>query len=162
MRVLPVISLIPHTTGRAPAREVVRHATPGADVATTMAVEVPAGRTVVHLSGTLPPAEAGPRGDLRAQTRGVLRALEVALRHIGLDCGDIVRLQVFLAGDAARGTPPDMVGFETAYREFFGTPRQPRLPARTVVQVAGLPEPGCLVEVEATAVRPMLQDPAPA
>jgi enamine deaminase RidA (YjgF/YER057c/UK114 family) len=40
------------------------------------------------------------------------------------------------------------------YTQFFGTEAQPNLPARSVVQVAGLANPGFLVEIEVTAVRP--------
>jgi enamine deaminase RidA (YjgF/YER057c/UK114 family) len=35
-----------------------------------------------------------------------------------------------------------------AYSQFFGTPAQPNLPARSTVQVAGLVTPGMLVEIE--------------
>jgi enamine deaminase RidA (YjgF/YER057c/UK114 family) len=40
-----------------------------------------------------------------------------------------------------------------AYRESFGTAAQPRLPARTAVQVSALPIPGALVEIEVVAAR---------
>lgn len=42
----------------------------------------------------------------------------------------------------------------TSYRKFFGTPEQPKLPARTTVQIPGLASPGMLVEIEVVAVRP--------
>ena len=44
-------------------------------------------------------------------------------------------------------------GFMAAYREFFGTPAQPNLPARSVMQVAGLVLPGWRVEIEVIAAR---------
>jgi enamine deaminase RidA (YjgF/YER057c/UK114 family) len=47
----------------------------------------------------------------------------------------------------------DNEGFSRAYAEFFGTPAQPHLVARTRVQVVGLVNPGWLVEVDAIAVR---------
>jgi enamine deaminase RidA (YjgF/YER057c/UK114 family) len=40
-----------------------------------------------------------------------------------------------------------------AYRERFGTPEQPNKPARSTMQVAGLVDPGWLVEIEVTAAR---------
>jgi enamine deaminase RidA (YjgF/YER057c/UK114 family) len=40
------------------------------------------------------------------------------------------------------------------YRQFFGTPQQPNLPSRSAMQVAALVNPGWLVEIEVTAVRP--------
>jgi enamine deaminase RidA (YjgF/YER057c/UK114 family) len=40
-----------------------------------------------------------------------------------------------------------------AYRERFATPQQPNKPARSTMQVAGLVDPGWLVEIEVTAAR---------
>ena len=54
---------------------------------------------------------------------------------------------VFLVGDPATGKM-DFKGFMEAYTQFFGTPDQPNLPARSAVQVAGLAAPGVLVEIE--------------
>ena len=42
----------------------------------------------------------------------------------------------------------------SAYREFFGTAAQPNRPARSTMQVAGLVDPGWLVEIEVTAAGP--------
>ena len=42
----------------------------------------------------------------------------------------------------------------TAYREVFGTAGQPNRPARSTMQVAGLVDPGWLVEIEVTAAAP--------
>lgn len=153
MRAVPVISLIP-TAMRSTAEPVTRHRMPGSDQPVAMAVEVPGGTTLVQLSSASPPLRPeGGFGDMRAQTRGVLRSVEGMLHRLGLGLGDVVRLQVFLVGDPARGGAVDHAGFAAAYREFFGTSRQPHLPARTVVQVAGLADPGWLVEIEATAAR---------
>jgi enamine deaminase RidA (YjgF/YER057c/UK114 family) len=40
------------------------------------------------------------------------------------------------------------------YRQFFGTPQQPKLPARSAFQIAALGNPGYRVEIEVIAVRP--------
>jgi enamine deaminase RidA (YjgF/YER057c/UK114 family) len=45
----------------------------------------------------------------------------------------------------------DFAGMMKAYREFFGTAAQPNTPARSTMQVAGLVDPGWLVEIEVTA-----------
>jgi enamine deaminase RidA (YjgF/YER057c/UK114 family) len=42
----------------------------------------------------------------------------------------------------------DFLGFMEAYTQYFGTAEQPNLPARSAVQVAGLVNPGMLVEIE--------------
>ena len=92
-------------------------------------------------------------GDTRTQTVGVLRAIEGTLGRLGLGLGDVVRMQVFLVGDPSRGGRMDFAGFMEGYRQFFGTAQQPNLPARSVLQVAGLANPAWLVEIEVTAVR---------
>ena len=68
--------------------------------------------------------------------------------------GDVVKMQVFLVGDPAKGGKMDFAGFMEGYTEHFGTAEQPNLPSRSVMQVAGLANPGFLVEIEVTAVRP--------
>lgn len=145
----------------AAAQEVVRHRTPGSNFPIAMAVEVPAGATTVMVSGMVPAvADANaPRnslaafGDTRTQTVSVLTRIEASLRSIGLSLADVVRMQVFLVGDPGRSGRMDFEGFMAAYTEYFGTAAQPNLPARSVMQVAGLVNPGWLVEIEVTAVR---------
>lgn len=153
MRVLPVIALIPTLATPAAPNEIVRHRTPGSDVPVASAVEVQGGVSMVHLSGVAPPLARSDLGDTRAQTISVLGTIEATLARLGLDLGDIVRMQVSLVGDPARGGRMDAEGFMDAYRGFFGTPFQPNLPARTVVQVAALANPDWLVEIEVSAAR---------
>jgi enamine deaminase RidA (YjgF/YER057c/UK114 family) len=99
----------------------------------------------VFVSGTAPVADDGgvfAPGDLHAQT---LRCFDIALRALagaGGSVTDVVRTRVYLvAGDrweeAAR-----------AHGELFAEVR----PASTFVVVAGLLDPGWLVEVEVDAV----------
>lgn len=153
----------PAPAAAAPAQgEVVRHRIPNSDFPIARAVEVPPGRTTVYVSGAVPPvvdatapAEAVARfGDTRTQTRGTLESIGRTLTALGLTHGDVVKMQVFLVGDPARGGRMDFAGFMEAYREFYGTVAQPNLPARSVMAVAGLVNPGWLVEIEVTAVRP--------
>lgn len=61
---------------------------------------------------------------------------------------------MFLVGDPAKEGKMDFAGFMEGYTQFFGTEEQPNLPARSVFQVAGLANPGYLVEIEVIAVRP--------
>ncbi|MGB3769286.1 MAG: hypothetical protein WA947_22230 [Phormidesmis sp.] len=44
-------------------------------------------------------------------------------------------------------------GFMAGYTQFFGTEEQPNLPSRSAMQIAGLVNPGWLVEIEVVAVR---------
>jgi enamine deaminase RidA (YjgF/YER057c/UK114 family) len=73
--------------------------------------------------------------------------MDASLKDMGLGFGDVVKMNVFLVGDPTTGKM-DFKGFMDAYTQFFGTPQQPNLPARSAVQVAGLASAGVLVEVE--------------
>ncbi|MBB2487885.1 hypothetical protein H5407_21840 [Mitsuaria sp. WAJ17] len=145
----------------APSPEVIRHRIPNSSFPIASAVEVPAGRTLVFVSGAVP-AVADPKaergslaayGDTRTQTLSVLANIDRQLKGLGLSMGQVVKMQVFLVGDPAKGGRMDFDGFMSAYSEHFGTAAQPNLPARSVMQVAGLVVPGWLVEIEVTAVR---------
>jgi enamine deaminase RidA (YjgF/YER057c/UK114 family) len=147
--------------GPALAQDIVRHRNPGSNFPIAMAVEVPPGATTVMVSGMVPGVADtnAPRnslasfGDTRTQTTSVLSRIEASLKSIGLSLGDVVRMQVFLVGDPGKGGRLDFDGFMSAYTEHFGTAAQPNLPARSVMQVAGLVNPGWLVEIEVTAAR---------
>ena len=155
-------SLLLASTFAASAGDVIRHKIPDSDFPISAAVEIPAGKTLVFLSGMVPPVidAKAPKdspaayGDTRTQTIGALGAIEKMLKSLGLGMGDVVKMQVFLVGDPAHGGHMDFAGFMQGYRQFFGTPEQPKLPARSAMQVAALANPGYLVEIEVTAVRP--------
>lgn len=143
--------------------EVVRHKLPnGSTFPISAAVEVPAGKTLVFLSGMVPtvadPAAPGNTvaayGDTRTQTVAVLKVIEAQLKELGLGMGDVVKMQVFLVGDPDKGGKLDFAGMMQGYTQFFGTAEQPKLPVRSAMQVAALANPGFLVEIEVTAVRP--------
>lgn len=128
----------------------------------SMGVEIPAGRSLVFLSGMVPPVidptqpkdSIAAYGDTKTQTIGALKAIEANLKSIGLGMGDVVKMQVFMAGDPAKGGKLDFPGMMEGYTQFFGTPEQPNLPTRSAMQVAALANPGFLVEIEVAAVRP--------
>src|SRR4051812_25915297 len=129
-----------------------------ADSPISASVEVPPGSRLVYVSGTVPdPADpAAPAGsvqrygDTAAQTRSIMAKIQAQLGRHGLTLADVVMMRVFLV--APPGQPRmDFAGMMTAYREFFGTAAQPNRPARSTMQVAGLVDPGWLVEIEATA-----------
>jgi enamine deaminase RidA (YjgF/YER057c/UK114 family) len=149
-------------SGAAVAQDVIRHRTPGSNFPIAAAVEVPAGKTTVYLSGMVPRVtnEQAPRnstasfGDTKAQTVSVLQTIEQALQRVNLSMKDVVKMQVFLVVDPAKDNRMDFAGFMEGYTQFFGTAEQPNLPSRSVMAVAGLVNPGWLVEIEVTAVRP--------
>jgi enamine deaminase RidA (YjgF/YER057c/UK114 family) len=139
---------------------VVRHKIPNSDFPIAQAVTLPPGTTIHFISGQVPPLvdkAADPNsvaafGDTKTQTAGVLAKIRDILQGMGLKIGDVVKMQVFLVGDPARAGKADVAGFMEGYTQFFGG-AQPNLPTRAVVQVAGLSNPGWLVEIEVVAAK---------
>jgi enamine deaminase RidA (YjgF/YER057c/UK114 family) len=156
MRRLPLLALAIFAATAAGAQGVQRRGAPDSPISSS--VELPPGSRLVYVSGTVPdpadpnaPAGSAQRfGDTAAQTRSVIRKIEAQLRQLGLGLGDIVMMRVFLVAPPGQQRM-DFAGMMTAYREFFGTAAQPLRPARSTMQVAGLVDPGWLVEIEVTA-----------
>jgi enamine deaminase RidA (YjgF/YER057c/UK114 family) len=142
---------------------VIRHPLPnGNNFPISAAAEVPGGKTIVYLSGVVPPV-ADPSaakdsiaayGNTRTQTIGALKTIQTELEGLHLRMSDVVKMQVFLVGDPSAGGRMDFAGFMQGYTQFFGTATQPMLPVRSAMQVVALANPGFLVEIEVTAVRP--------
>jgi enamine deaminase RidA (YjgF/YER057c/UK114 family) len=164
-KLLPLMSLtsLLMLPSLAPAEDVIRYKLPnGSTFPISAAVEVPAGKTLVYLSGMVPPVvdpkaakdSMATYGDTKTQAMGALNAIQAELATLHLTMGDVIKMQVFLVGDPAKGGKMDFDGLMQAYTQFFGTPAQSHLPVRSAMQVAALANPGFLVEIEVTAVRP--------
>jgi enamine deaminase RidA (YjgF/YER057c/UK114 family) len=145
--------------GVGPARaEVVRHPIPNSNFPIAQSVEVSGNPKTYYVSGQVPPLinkNADPKspeayGDTKTQTVGVLNKIKGILEGLGLGMGDVVKMQVFLVNDAR--APMDFKAFMEGYTQFFGGD-QPNLPARAVVGVSALANPGFLVEIEVVAVK---------
>lgn len=145
------------------AQDVIRYKLPNhSTFPISAAVEVPAGKSTVYLSGMVPPVvdpkapkdSVAAYGDTKTQTIGALTAIQKQLQSMHLDMGNIVKMHAFLVGDESHGGHMDFAGFMAGYTQFFGTKDQPNLPARSAIQVAALANPGFRVEIEVTAVRP--------
>lgn len=142
----------------ASASEIVRTGPTDAAIAATVAL--PANARLVYVSGTVPdavnPAQAQGSveryGDTEAQTRSVLGKIDAILKGQGLGMGDVVMMRVFLVAPPGQKAM-DFAGMMRGYKQYFGTAAQPLKPARSTVQVAGLVDPGWLVEIEVTAAR---------
>lgn len=158
LRLLAAMTAAAFAASAAGAQEIRRVGAGEFPIASSVAI--PADSRIVYVSGTVPDAvdQAAPAGsvqrfgDTAAQTRSVLRKIEAELKQHDLGLGDVVMMRVFLV------KPPgaqrmDFAGMMTAYREFFGTAAQPSKPARSTMEVAGLVDPGWLVEIEVTAAR---------
>jgi enamine deaminase RidA (YjgF/YER057c/UK114 family) len=159
---LALTCALPLTALAAPAHftTIVRHKIPDSDFPIAQAVTLPPGTTIHFISGQVPPVvdkAADPNspaafGDTKTQTVGVLTKIRDILQGMGLAMGDVVKMQVFLVGDPNRNGRADVAGFMAGYTQFFGG-AQPNLPARAVVQVAGLSNPGWFVEIEVVAAK---------
>jgi enamine deaminase RidA (YjgF/YER057c/UK114 family) len=138
--------------------EVIRHPIPNSTFPIAQAVEVKGNVTTIYVSGQVPPAvnkDADPQsaaayGDTKTQTIGVLNRIKGILEGLGLSMGDVVKMQVFLVH--TQSAPMDFKAFVEGYTQFFGG-SQPNLPARSVLGVASLANPGFLVEIEVIAVK---------
>jgi len=161
MKRLLLTALLFGLTGPASAADVIRYKIPNSDFPIAQAVEIPAGQNLVFLSGAGPDIADKSAdkdspiayGNTKVQTLSTLKKIEANLKSMGLGMGDVVKMQVFLVGDPAIGGKMDFAGLMESYRQFFGTAEQPNLPARSAMKVAGLANPGWLVEIEVTAVR---------
>jgi enamine deaminase RidA (YjgF/YER057c/UK114 family) len=156
---LAMLLTVPRSTH---AQDVIRYKIPGSTFPISAAVEVPAGKATIYLSGTVPPVvdpkapkdSVAAYGDTKTQTIGVLTAIEKELKSMHLDMSNVVKMQAFLVGDENHGGRMDFAGFMAGYTQFFGTKDQPNLPARSAFQVAALANPGFRIEIEVIAVRP--------
>lgn len=156
-RLALLLCLLPALAG---AQGIVRHKIPGSDFPIALAVSIPPGTTIHFISGQVPPVldkAADPNspaafGDTKAQTVGVLKKIRDVLQGMGMGMGDVVKMQVFLVADPAKGNKGDVAGFMEGYTQFFGG-AQPNLPARAVFQVAALSNPGWLIEIEVVAAK---------
>ena len=89
------------------------------------------------VTGTIAP-------DVEAQTEQVLRNIQAILRAAGSDLQHVLRCGVFLLDMGEFGK------MNGVYARMFGEHR----PARTTVQVAGLPGDTLRVEIDAIAYKP--------
>ncbi len=124
-------------------------------------VIIPPGAEMFLLSGQLaspidptkPADSIEAFGDTKTQTVSTFKKIKAALEKQGYTMKDVVKLTVFVAGDPKLGGKMDFAGFNAGYKEFFGTPENPNLVARSTVQVAALAGPNFLIEIEAIAAK---------
>lgn len=138
--------------------DIVRYPIPNSTFPIAQAVRVTGDTVITYVSGQVPPVinkdadPASPQayGDTKTQTVGVFNRIKQILEGQGLGMGDVIKMQVFLVHDAR--APMDFKAFMEGYTQFFGG-TQPNLPARSVVGIAALANPGFLVEIEVVAAK---------
>ena len=99
---------------------------------------------LLFVSGIAPFDSTGEvvgEGDVVAQTRQVLQNLLDALRTVGADMSDVLKVTVFLIDINDRSA------INPVRQEFFGDAR----PASTLIEISALADPEMLVEIEAVA-----------
>jgi 2-aminomuconate deaminase len=85
------------------------------------------------------------RLDIRLQTRAVIENIHDILQSVDARLEDVVEISTYLLN------MNDFAGYNEVYGEFFGYDG----PARTTVAVHQLPHPHLLIEIRATAYRPL-------
>lgn len=99
--------------------------------------------SLIFVSGQLPIDENGNLvglGDIKAQTKAVFRNIKAILEDAGSGLHQVVKTTVFLTN----------LGDFGGMNEVYGTAFSPPYPARSTVEISGLPN-GMLLEIECTA-----------
>lgn len=131
------------------------------DYPVAQAVEVSRHAQTIYLSGNVPEVadkdadedSVKAYGNTREQTQNVLEQIKSQLKDMGYDMGDVVKMNVYIAPDPDHDDTPDFDGFMKAYKKFFGTDKQSKLPARTAIAVPKMVNPGMLIEIDVTAAK---------
>ncbi len=110
--------------------------------------EVQGGKTL-YMAGQVATDKAGTvvgKGDLVAQFRQVCENLKALLLARGGQMSDIVKLTMYVLSKADYKAKAKDIGL--VYREYFGR----HFPAMTLVEVKGLYDDDCAIEIEGVAV----------
>src|ERR1700674_1453575 len=107
------------------------------------------GTSARRADNTIAGAEANlmdtTRLDIRVQTRSVIENIRDILHSSGAQLQDVVEISTYLVD------MNDFAGYNEVYGEFFGYDG----PARTTVAAHQLPHPHLLIEIKATAYKPL-------
>ena len=110
--------------------------------------EVQGGKTL-YMAGQVATDKAGTvvgKGDLVAQFRQVCENMKALLLSRGGQMNDIVKLTMYVLSKADYKANAKDIGL--VYREYFGR----HFPAMTLVEVKGLYDDDCAIEIEGVAV----------
>jgi enamine deaminase RidA (YjgF/YER057c/UK114 family) len=108
-------------------------------------IAVAQGSKVVHFAGQLGIGQdfSLVAEDLHGQTAAAMRNLKVAMDAAGVGWDDIVRRTIYTI---------DPTQYETITAAIDEVTGGAEHPAQTIVGITGLAVPGCLIEIECTAV----------
>ncbi|MBO0735446.1 MAG: RidA family protein [Alphaproteobacteria bacterium] len=111
----------------------------------SQAVKVTGAETILYLAGQVAyddNGNAAHAGDFKAQARAALQAVRAQVEAAGGTMANIVKVNTYLTDIRHRAD------YGPIREEFFGK----KMPASTLVAVAGLAHPDFLIEIEAIAV----------
>jgi 2-aminomuconate deaminase len=107
------------------------------------------GTSARRADNTIAGAEVDSAGavrlDIRVQARAVIENIRDILHSVGANLEDVVEISTYLI------TMKDFDGYNEVYGQYFTSEG----PARTTVAVHQLPHPHLLVEMRATAYKPL-------
>jgi len=108
-------------------------------------VAIAMGTRVVHFAGQLGlnPDFSLVADDLHGQTVGAMRNLKLAMDATGVGWDDVVRRTIYTI---------DPTAYEVITQAIDEVTGGAAHPAQTIVGITGLAVPGCLIEIECTAV----------
>jgi enamine deaminase RidA (YjgF/YER057c/UK114 family) len=108
-------------------------------------VAIAEGSKVVHFAGQLGIGRdfSLVADDLHGQTAAAMRNLKVAMDAAGVGWDDVVRRTIYTVDPTQYETITEAIDEVTGGAEH---------PAQTIVGITGLAVPGCLIEIECTAV----------
>jgi enamine deaminase RidA (YjgF/YER057c/UK114 family) len=113
----------------------------------THVVTAEGGKTV-YIAGQVPTNSQGEvigKGDLKMQIQQVYENIKVALKAVGADFGDVVKMTTYIVN-----YQPEHLTTLREVRSLYLSPTQP--PANTLLGVQALYHPDILVEIEVIAV----------
>jgi enamine deaminase RidA (YjgF/YER057c/UK114 family) len=108
-------------------------------------VAIAEGSKVVHFAGQLGIGQdfSLVADDLHGQTAAAMRNLKVAMDAAGVGWDDLVRRTIYTVDPTQYETITEAIDEVTGGAEH---------PTQTIVGITGLAVPGCLIEIECTAV----------
>jgi enamine deaminase RidA (YjgF/YER057c/UK114 family) len=110
---------------------------------------VPAGASVVHISGQVASDDNGDllaKGDFRRQCRAAFENVGRVLSELGLDFQSVVYVRGYLT------RPEDVPAYREERAEFYRRAGGELPPPTTTLVVRELYDPECLIEIDALAV----------
>jgi len=114
----------------------------------SQAIEIGSASTLLFIGGQNAVDQNGKvvgQGNFSEQSKQSLSNMKTILENAGYSIGNVIKWTIYYV----QGNDPRL-GFK-AFQEIFGIPEVP--PTITVIQVAGLASPDCLIEVDAIAAK---------